>query len=67
MEADSRVAMSGNLWFIKEGKHITLQNKDANYTLIGTFVDIITQIGEEILSHRILSGPETSFHNVCHY
>jgi hypothetical protein len=34
VEADSRVAMSGNLLFIKEGKHITLENKDANYTFI---------------------------------
>jgi hypothetical protein len=33
VEAVSRVAMSGNL-FIKEGKHITLENKDANYTFI---------------------------------
>jgi len=34
VEADSRVAMSGNLLFIKERKHITLENKDANYTFI---------------------------------
>jgi hypothetical protein len=53
VEADSRVAMSDNLLFIKEGKHITLENKDANYTFISTFVDIKTQIGEEIDSHRI--------------
>jgi hypothetical protein len=34
VETNSRVAMSGNLLFIKEDKHITLENKDANYTLI---------------------------------
>jgi hypothetical protein len=34
VEADSRVAMSDKLLFIKEGKHNTLENKDANYTLI---------------------------------
>jgi hypothetical protein len=34
VEADSRVAMSANLLFIKEGKHMTLENKDANYTFI---------------------------------
>ncbi len=53
MEADSRVAMSANLLFVKEGKHITMENKDANYTFIWTFVDIKTQLGEEIDSHRI--------------
>ncbi len=53
VEADSRVAMSDKLLFIKEGKHNTLENKDANYTLIWTFLDIKTQIGEEIYSPRI--------------
>jgi hypothetical protein len=45
--------MSDKLLFIKEGKHNTLENKDANYTLIWTFLDIKTQIGEEIDSPRI--------------
>jgi hypothetical protein len=53
VEAGSRVAMSGNWLFIKEGKRIALENKDANYTFIWTFVDIKTQIGEEIDSYRI--------------